>query len=278
MDRKAVSDFEQLLTAIRYQLAFYLRTYRFLGLLILVLAISGVVLGLDLHTGSALIVAQDPTASGFLSSYLGNIGLAIIVTAAFLGGDAISIDFGTGSGYLLLVQPVRRRILLFGRYIAAFLATVAVGLAYYLFAVVGTLTFYGASGFPGPAFAASIGLAALFAAAALAVAFLFSSFFRTPAVGMIVTVLALYLGFSVVTGVVQIAGIEPWFSLTYAGQAISGVLDPNFAHETVTHLGRRFTLTSFSPYPWEAIAILVGYWIVAFPLTWAIYERKETRG
>ena len=278
MPRDVLPSSAQWWIAFRRQLAFYLRTNRFVGLLLFVAIVSGAVLAFQLHSGAGQVQGSDTDASGYLLSSMGNVGIAVILVAAFLGGDAIAMDFGTSSGYYVLVLPVKRLVLLAGRYAAAFVATFVIGLVYYAFFVAGAAYFFGATSIPVGTLLLSIGLAALFALAALAVAFFFSSFFKSPAVGMIVTVLVLYLGFSIVAGVVEFAGYEPWFSLPYASDVVSQVFNSNFQHVTVLQVTKRFTITTYEPYLWEGTVIMFSYLVVFLGLSALLYEWKESKG
>lgn len=282
MARTSISSASQWWIAFRYQLHFYLRTYRFIGLLVFVVLIGGVVLALQIHSGGPGVSGTSPSnsAATFVSGDLGSIGTVLILVGAFLGGDAIATDFGTGAGYFVLVQPVKRPTLLAGRYAAAFVATAAIGLVYYLIVVLSAAYFYGIAVLPGATLAASLGLAFLFALAVIAVAFLFSSFFRSPAVAMVVTVLVLFLAFTIIQGVIEVAGYEPWFSLSYAGGAISGVINPSFQHATSALAGGpgAISFTVYAAYPWEGAAIMLGYLVVGLALSLALYLRKESKG
>lgn len=279
MTRTPISSAAQWWIAFRYQLAFYLRTYRFLGLLIFVVLIGIAVFALQVHAGGAGV--SGPTAANragqYLANSLGEMATVLIVVGAFLGGDAIATDFGTGAGYFVLVQPIKRPTILAGRYAAAVVATAAIAVVYYLLVLLPAVYFFGVAPLPGAPLLASLGLALLMALAVVAVAFLFSSFFRSPAVAMVVTVLLLFLAFSIVDGVVEVAGFEPWFSLAYAGGAITAVLDPNFQHAMSLGVASS-SFTFYTAYPWEGALIMFGYLVVGLTLGLVLYLRKESKG
>lgn len=275
-----IGDLAQFRTAFRYQLRSYLRTWRFLGLTIFVALVSVAILAVQLHRGVATVTGNSPTASDYLGGYLSSIQDAVIVIGAFLGGDALAVDLGGGPGYLMLAQPVRRRTLLTGRYLAALVTGTAIGLVYYLFAVLAVEYFYHTV--PG-AILASVGAAVLFLCAVLAVAFFFSSFFRSSAIAIVAAVLILLIGFPIATAAGTLSGTEPWFSLDYGAQTITSVLSSNFTHESVRHLsvggrGGSIALYSFAPYPWEGAAILAAYLAVFLGLSFLLYQYKEVRG
>lgn len=277
---RIVSDVDQLRTAFSYQLRFYLRTWRFVGILIFVAVISAILLAVDVYRGSAYITTQYATASDFLANYLSYTSDAVVIAAAFLGGDALAMDLGGGPGYLMLTLPVRRYTLLAGRYSAAAVVAFAVILVYYAFATGASFTFY--QSVPG-ALALSLAYAFLFGLAALAVAFFFSSFFKTSATAITATVLILILVFPILTGIGDLTGSEPWYSLDYASAIISQVLSSSFQHELITHLGGgkrgiSITLYAWSPYQWEGIVIMLAYLVVFLALSYLVYMRKEVKG
>ena len=268
MTAPEVGDLAQFRTSYAYQFRFYLRTYRFLALLALAIAIGVAGLSINLYYGSG---ATD--AAGYLSNLYSLLSTLLIVVAAFLGGDAIAVDFGGANGYYTLVLPIRRRVLLAGRFLAALSATLIIFAVYIAFTLAGAIHFFGVGGLPAD-LGWSLGLGALFVLAAVSGAFLFSSLFRSPAISMIATVLILFLGLDIVQGVLTVSGVEPWFSLLYAGQGISAVLDPHFVHQRTLEAAGLHIVT-WTPYAAEAAEIMLGYVLVGLGLSWIIYERKE---
>ncbi|HTT35931.1 MAG TPA: ABC transporter permease [Thermoplasmata archaeon] len=277
--RRTVGEFARWWTVTRHQLAHYVRSYRFLGLLAFVGFISLLTLAFQLDAGvDAVRIQQLNKSSEYLSNFLDYTGLWIILAAAFFAGDALSVDFSTGTGYYMLVLPVRRRTLLAGRYSAAIVVTLAIVAVYYVAAFLGGVYFFGASAIRWDLAALSFGIAALFTLAALAVAFTMSAFFRSPAAGVLVTVLVLYVGFTTLQGVVELAGVEPWFSLTYAGGAMAAILDTDFVHFQSIPLGEDQYYTIWSANVGEGVLIMLGYLAVFLGLSAYLYGRKESTG
>lgn len=277
--RHRVSDFDQWRIVTSHQLAHYLRTNRFYGLLGFVVLVSGLTLAFEIDAGVAAVQVQQLfRPSEYLSNYLVNTGLFVVLAAAFFGGDALSVDFSTGAGYYMLVLPIRRPVLLAGRYTAATLVTLAVLGVYYVFGTVGAAYFFGTSNLPWGNLALSLGVAVVFALAALSVAFCVSAFVRSPAAGVLITVLALYVGFTTLQATVELAGLEPWFSLSYAGGAMAAVLDTDFVHLQAIPLGEDQYYTIWSATVSEGLAIMAAYVAVFLPLSAYLYQRKESTG
>ena len=277
--RHRVSDLEHWRIITLHQLAHYFRTNRFLGLLGFVALVSSLTLAYQLDAGiSAVRFQQLYRASEYLSNYLVYTGLWVVLAAAFFGGDALSVDFSTGAGYYMLVLPIRRPVLLAGRYTAASVATLAIVGTSYAFGIGGAVYFFGGPAVPWGAIAASFGIAAMFALAALGFAFCVSAFVRSPAAGVLVTVLALYVGFTTLQSVFQLAGIEPWFSLSYAGGAMAAVLDTDFVHVQQIPIGQDQYYTIWVATVTEGLEIMAAYIAVFLPLSAYLYQRKESTG
>ncbi|MGA8542108.1 MAG: ABC transporter permease [Thermoplasmata archaeon] len=277
--RHPISNFAQWRIVTGVQLANFFRTYRFLGLLAFVVLIAGLTLAFEVDAGVAAVrVEQLYRPSEYLSNYLVNTGLFVVLAAAFFGGDALSVDFSSGAGYYMLVLPIRRPVLLAGRYTAATLVTIAIIAVYFLFGTVGAVYFFGTSGIPWDLLVESFALAVVFTLAALSVAFCVSAFVRTPAAGVLITVLALYVGFATLQATIELAGFEPWFSLSYAGGSMAAVLDTDFVHLQSIPLGEDQYYTIWSATVSEGLAIMAAYVAVFLPLSAYLYQRKESTG
>ena len=277
--RSTVSDLAQFRVVTASQLTNYFRTYRFLGLLAFVAFVSILTLAFEIQAGvAATRVAQLNRSSEYLSNFLDYAGLWIIIAAAFFGGDALSVDFSTGAGYYMLVLPIKRGVLLAGRYAAATLVTLAVVAVYYVFGVAGAVYFFGGGSIAWGNYGLSIGIAILFTLAALGVAFCISALFRSPAAGVLVTILALYVGLTTLQGVLELANIEPWMSLTYAGGAMAAVLDTDFLHYQSIPLGEDQFYTLWSASVIEGVIIMAAYAALFLPLSAYLYHRKESTG
>ncbi len=269
------SDETQWYLSVRRQLRFYRKTWRFLGLLIFVLVVTVAFTAFSIAEKSSGTSAAD-----YLYGAISNLPTFGIIIGAFIGGDAIAMDFGSGTGYYTLVLPVRRIVLLLGRYTAAFLASFALILVFYAVALSGAVWFYGLGGIPWLDLVASLGLAALFALSTLAAAFLFSSFFRSPAISMVVTILVLFLAFLFLDGILAITTIEPIYSLPYAGQVIALVLagQPHETQAPIRSGAGHITITTWHPYVWEGVVIMLVYLVVCLVASATIYQYKESKG
>ena len=277
--RARVSDFEQWRIVTFHQLGHYLRTNRFYGLFAFAVLVSALTLAFELDAGVATVRFQQLyRASEYLSNYLVYTGLWVVLAAALFGGDALSVDFETGAGYYMLVLPIRRPVLLAGRYAAATLVTIAVVGITYVFGAAGAAYFFGFHAVPWGLLFESLGVAVVFSLAALSVAFCVSAFIRTPAAGVLFTLVALYVAFTTLEQVVELAQVEPWFSLTYAGGAMAAILDTDFVHVQTIPVGEDQYYYIWSATVVEGLEIMAAYIAVFLPLSAFLYQRKESSG
>lgn len=277
--RRRVPSLSQWAVIAGSQFRDYLRTYRFLGLVVFVAIVAGLWLFFLVEAGTGIVrLSFLNSVSEFLTDYSQATPLWIILAGAFFGGEALSVDFNTGTGYYTLVLPVERSTLLAGRYASATAVTLIVVLEYTVFGVLGASYEFGRNSIPWGPLGASLALAVLFTLAVVSVAFCFSAFFKTPATGVLVTILVLLVGLTTLQNVVQITGYEPWWSLSYAGGAISAPLDWAFTPKQVIPVGGGRYLTAWAASPAEGAAIMAAYLVLFFVVSAILYQRKESRG
>jgi ABC-2 type transport system permease protein len=273
------SSFSQWVIVAQSQIRHYVRTYRFFGLMTFVGVVSALWLVLLVASGRGLVeLSFLNSVSEFTTDYAQTLPLWIILAAACFGGDALSVDFHSGTGYYTLVLPVNRSVLLAGRFASALAVTLGVVLFYDLFGIMGATYAFGPGSLPWGPLGLSFGLSVLFAFAAVSVAFCFSALFPTPATGVLVTVLVLFVAFSTLQGVSAMAGFEPWWSLYYAGGSIANVLDWQFVAQQTIPVGGGQYIQSWAATAQEGASIMAAYIAIFFTLAAVLYQRKESRG
>lgn len=267
-------DFSNYAVSLKYQFLFYLRSRRFLGLFLLVLIVSTAVSLLLVKYEYGILEAGD--SSSFFNSYLSTFAVTLVaLVAAFFGGDMASMDFGTDSAYYSLVQPIRRSTLFLGRYTAAVILTFVIILVYYIAAIFTSVYLYDSVT---SEVLTSLYLVFLLTMALVAFAGFFSSIFKSPLVGIIVTVLFLVLIIPIIQGILSsFAGIEPWMFITYAGSIVSLVFLPSYPLKEVVR-AHHFTTYTYNPAFSESIYIMLGYFVIFLAVTLLIFSRREIKG
>ncbi len=252
----------------KYTFLDYLRSRRFLILMIITLFISAILTILVAHFRPASMLSSTLS---FYSTWWGMFaGDLVVIIGIFFGGDAISAEFQNKTGYFTIPNPIRRSTIYIGKYVAAFIASTIVLLVYLVLAVLNGLYYFGAS------FPYELGDSFLFAwfylLAVLGFAFMFSSLFKTSAYSILVSFLVLFIGFTIIQGVIEaLANTEPWYILNYGSDIISNVFTVPYPVTKTAALG----FTSYVATIPEGLAIIGIYFIATSALGLFLFERKE---
>ncbi|HEV2520608.1 MAG TPA: ABC transporter permease [Thermoplasmata archaeon] len=264
---------EQVPKLTRYQLREYLRSLRFVALVGIVLAIGAILTAVVAHFRGSLVT--HPLA--FYGTFWGSgVDIVIVLAAVFFGGDAIAGEFQNKTGYFLMGLPVRRATVYMGKFVAAYLASVAMVLLFLVILVGNGAYYFGPGLFPWQ-LGLSLVLALVYLAAVLGATFLFSSLFKTSAYGFVLTAILFLFGFTLlqelVAGLVQ---VEPWMVISYAESTIGAVFSStaNWGFQG-TLVTSPFGGTTYSAGIGEGIAIMIGYFIATALAGLLLFEREE---
>ena len=262
--------------AAKYNFLNYFRARRFYVMLAIIVIIAGlrtVLVGYDRPPGFV-----GGNALGFYGAGWGSFAsFVVVLSAAFFGGDAISGEFQNRTGYFLVPNPIRRSAIYVGKWLAALAASTII-LGVFALAMLANGLYY----FPGTVpwqFVESFIFAWAYLVAAMSLAFAFSSLFESSSVSSLMIVILLLFVFSVIDTVASlVAGIQPWFSITYGAGIISNILTvPYPAAKSVTPFGPggRFSVVSFNATVPEGLLILGVYFVVMAVLGLVLFEKKE---
>ncbi len=269
-----MNDFEQMLIYSRYQFRNYVRAKRLWILLLITGLVIALIVGVNAYFGNPASETAKKTASTFASFA----PTLVVLTALFFGGDAIASEYQNKTGYFLLPNPIRRYVILWGKYLASLAAGVLVVLIYYLSGTV--YTYYYHSTVP-VEYWYSLAYALVFLVSLLALTYMFSTFFKNGAVALVIVAILYFFVFNIIDGVIQLTGIEPWFSITYAANIITLVFQGShmgdYPHRTVLHPGNGITVTIYNPYIWEGVAIMLGYLLISAIISTVVFEKKEMK-
>ncbi|MFY9717802.1 MAG: ABC transporter permease [Thermoplasmata archaeon] len=273
----------QALLMSRYQFRDYLRSRRFV-LMMVIVAVIGAILSFVLayfHTSSAVMGLVASSDAYYGSTWAGGVTIVIIFSGIIFGGDAIAGEFQNKTGYFLMGLPIRRTSVYAGKFLAA-LAASLVAVVFYLAILLANGAYYlGAShAFPVPLIE-SFAIALLYLLALLGAVFLFSSLFKNSLYAVLVVAVLFLFGFSIIQGVVtDLVKIEPWFIITYADQVIGypflSTLPPHVSTVTMHGLhGATITVTTYNPTYLEGLVIMAGYFVLTAIAGLALFGREE---
>lgn len=262
----------------KYAFLNYFRSRRFYVMTTIVLLMSGLLTFAAAYFRSPIFGFGVPTTENpslpFYSFWWGGFAvLVILLSAAFFGGDAISGEFQHKTGYFLVPNPMRRSAVYLGKWLAAMIASTIMLAIFALIALANGLYFFG--GTVPVQYMESIAFAWFNLVAVLSLAFMFSSLFKNSAISVLMIVILLLFVFNIVDTIASlVAGVEPWFSITYAGGIISDVLTVPYP-KTASFGQGPFRGTMFVPTIPEGLAIMAVYLIVTGAMGLYLFERKE---
>jgi ABC-2 type transport system permease protein len=276
---KVPPSVEQIFKLTRYQLREYLRSRRFIILLVLVAVIGVIVTAIVAYFRGSLVSNN----LAFYASFWGGGSTGVIVLAAvFFGGDAIAGEFQNKTGYFLMGLPIRRATVYIGKYIAAFAASVAVLLLFGVILLGNGIYYFGGDAFPWQ-LGVSLVLAVVYLSAVLGATFFFSSLFKTSAYGFVLTAILFLFGFTLLQDLVAgLVKAEPWMIISYANGVIANVFSSsiNWGWVGQTTVARGFgpgsdTITTYTPGIMEGVAIMLVYFVLTAVAGLASFEREE---
>jgi ABC-2 type transport system permease protein len=270
---KVPSSLAQVRIIMKYTFLDYFRSRRFFILLSLDLIISAIL--------TVLVGYYRPTSFlfdslSFYSSWWGNGATFVtILGGIFFGGDAISGEFQNRTGYFGVSNPIRRSSIYIGKWVSAFIAATLIFVIYAAITVGNGIYYFGMN-IP-IEFGESLLFAWFYLAAVMGFTFFFSSMFKNSSISILMTAILFLFVFSLVeTLVTLLVKIEPWFILTYGAGIISSVLTvPYPEHVHTQTFGGQITLTTYTAFISEGLAIMVVYFIVTAALGLLLFERKE---
>jgi ABC-2 type transport system permease protein len=264
----------------KYQLRDYLRARRFLILFLLVFTIGAIVTSVIgyYRPGGWL----DSPASLYGNMWGGGASFVIVLAAVFFGGDAIAGEFQNRTGYFLMGLPLRRATVYGGKYIAAFLASLAILTVYLAMTVANGVYYFGAAAFPWQ-LGYSFALAVVYLMAVLGTTFLFSSLFKVSTYGTLLTAVLFLFGFSLLQALLSgLAHVTPWFVISYADTVIGAVLSSSCVDQPGAHVctsagpgGQSFQITVNNPTVPMGVAIMIGYFLITSVIGLIQFEREQ---
>ena len=265
------SDIVQIGVVFKYDILKYLRSRRLLG----IIAIEALVLVLITALPPLLGNSYPSNADDFMQRYAGFTVLLIVIGATLFAGDAIVSEFQGRTGYLLFPKPVKRSVLLAGKFIASTAAIFAVIILYYMIALILDLGITGGFSTLG---AESLLLALIYSVSALAVGYLISAVMKGSTGALILTFALFLFIFNIVDTVLSAGGVKPWFSLSFAGGVISDITISPYPVDVIRSGGgvRSALLNNtYVPDIGLSIAVMIVYAIVALILCYWFFNRRE---
>ena len=276
----APSDFGQTGIVAYYELYRSLRSYRLLGMVALAILIFALIYIVPPALGQEY--PKDPAY--YAQRFYMWSGVLIVIGATLFSGDSLSSEFQSRTGFLMFPNPVKRGSFFAGKLIASLAILFLVVTAYYVMVSLATIW---ETGDLSDLTYRSYALALLYSVASVGVGYLVSAIMRGSTEAMVLTLAILFLILPIVDGVLSFAGVKPWFSLTFNGQAISDIMiKPYPQDELLTFpIGGRLLggngasdivqVWSYHPELRDAPLVMAAYAAITVAAALIIFRRRE---
>ncbi|RLG57709.1 MAG: hypothetical protein DRN83_01170 [Hadesarchaea archaeon] len=216
-----------------------------------------------------LAPSRPPTAEIFSGTFLFPVFLFIPLAAIFFAGNNVTSEFESKTGYIIFSNPVKRSVLVTGKFLASLLYVFWAIIIFYIGCIVSTFYLYGVVP---QSILSSFGFALLYGCAVLGFVFLFGSMFGNGMIAGTLSFLILFLVMPLLQSFLVEMGHEPWYLLTYAAGSINAFGGTSMPG-TTTIFGMKPYLGLPNPIL-SAIVILI-YFVVLFGLSIFAFKRKD---
>lgn len=213
--------------------------------------------------------SRPPTAEVFAGHFLFPVLLFIPLAAILFAGSNVSSEFENKTGYIIFSNPVKRSVMVTGKYIASLTYVFWAIIIFYVGCIISTFYLYGAI----PAgIASSFVFALLYGCAVLGFIFLFSLITGAGMVAAIFSFLVIFLTMPLLESFLIGMGHEPWFLLTYASGSINALGGLSMPGTTTI-----FGMASYSgvPNPIVSALVMVIYFLFTLGLSIRVFDRKD---
>jgi len=268
------SDISQSFIVARYELLKHLRSRRLIGIGVVLVAVLALITAIPPAFGDDY--SNDP--ADFAGSYIGFVTLLVIISATLFASDAIVSDFEKRTGYLIFPNPVKKWSIFAGKFFATMIiTTVALGFYYLVVAMLSLAITGEVSGLMGLSFVYAI----LYVLAASSLGFLMSSLFKSSTSALVLTIVLLLLLLPIVDSTVQLAEIEPNYSLTYNSDVVSYIMDDPYPEDIIIeNFTNPFTgdpFVQYVPDPGMAAGVMLTYSAVLLSLAMMLFYRRQMK-
>jgi ABC-2 type transport system permease protein len=271
----APSSARQIATVAKYELLKYLRGWRLLVLVLLILINSAIWLIVPSYLG--VDFPTDPKV--FVINIISFLGVVCILSATFFGADAIVSEYESKTGYVLFPNPIRKTAIFVGKFIASALVSVGAISLYYGIAVVSVRAVDGS-------IPDNTGLSFLYSLtyvfAILAIAYLFSAVMRSSVYSLVLTFFTFFLLLPMIASIGSIAKYKMWFIVTFASGISQYVLEDPYPSDKVltappgvAGAGSVTSLAQYYPEIRLSLIVMAAYFVIAFALGIFLAQRRE---
>jgi len=265
--QKEANTTSQIITVARYELLRYLREKKLYAAVAISVAVS---LALVIIPG-VFEFGLTPTVNDYFVLPVGFVFILIVICAAFFGSNSLLNDFYLKTGYVLFTNPIDRKSIWFGKFLAAESISIGIIGMYYLIIAGGALYNFQTLSLE---ILASVAFSFVVTTTVLSITFLISSVFRGPT-GAAVLVFLLFIFALPLTELIIIltTDSQPWYSIIFSSKIIGSVLES----QNALSLEDQIFLPRFDAKPDAALSLLIlgAYITASIVASLFLYQRKE---
>lgn len=224
-------------------------------------------------TGRLVVADFDFKQSGieFATTFMQLAPTMIIICVTFFGADALVSEYQNKTSYLLFPNPVTRRVLFLGKFLASFVACLLmIALFYCLLAILSYLTIGEIAKYLPLSFA----FAALFLLACLSVAYFVSSIMKGSTGAIVLTFFLLVMTLPVIQRIGMLSGVKMWFLLTFNGDMTMTALSWDEYPVDWVHSLFGFTYYAYYPEPVMSILVMSAYTVIFGSLAMMAFKMR----
>lgn len=206
----------------------------------------------------------------FITQYISFVDMLIVIAVTIFASGALVAEFEERTGFLLFPRPIKRTTIFAGKFLASFLVCAASISAYYLVSALLSWIFTGSVYFE---IVYSFILALLYIIAVSGFAFLLSAVLQKGSTAAILTFATIFLIMPMIQVVMIFVKADPFFLLSFAGGAVSNVIDG--AVTQVIDMGSGMSLNIFYPQADVSAMVMLVWAAVTSALSMWFFNRRE---
>ena len=206
-----LDDFRQSAIIAKNEIVKSVRGKRFLASAILVAIVWALITLVPFLTGKGWDVL---TLGDMLSSYLSYANMFVVLVVGLIGSVALVSEYEERTALILFTRPVKKTTIFIGKFLASFLLSALLLLAYYIGVVAMTLIYHQTIPLN---LVESFGMCCYYIVAATGISFIFSAVMKRSSICIIFSILALMVVIPIITTMIK---GDTWYMLTTASESI----------------------------------------------------------
>lgn len=268
-----MDDFRQIFVVMKNEIIKTLRAKKALLYVILVFGVLALQTVLPYAVGDGL----KGEAGSIFGGYVSYVQLLIVMTATLFGSYTIVSEFEERTALVIFTRPIKKSSVFFGKFLSCYMIGVVIMAAYYLISAV--IVFAVTGDFVGSIWKSFIVMLG-YLLACTGVSMLISSFFKKGGTCAVMTFITILLFLSIISGVLSMSGVDPWFMMDQASGAITNCI-PEYVESTNAALesagaAMGMDLGSVEVADWvKNTGVLIAWGIVTLATSFLKFIRKE---